>query len=202
MTCHEIAPLLDPCVDGTVAPADLARVEAHLSGCDRCRAEAVFLRGLLEEARALPRSVPPPRELWSGIAPRLAPAPGVRRLVLGYRIPGLIAAALALVLLGGALATWLRPGGGATGFAREQERYARASAALAEALAADPASLTPAARAVVERNLAIVDQAIREAEAALARDPGNPALEQMLIARYDQRLALLRRAADAGKRES
>jgi hypothetical protein len=55
---------------------------------------------------------------------------------------------------------------------------------------------------VVERNLAIVDQAIREAEAALASDPGNAALEQMVLARYVQRLDLLRRATEAGRQES
>jgi hypothetical protein len=55
---------------------------------------------------------------------------------------------------------------------------------------------------VVERNLAIVDSAIQEAKRALQADPGNGALEQMLRARYEQRLDLLRRATDADRRES
>lgn len=204
MTCTDIAPLLDQYVDGTLSPVDLARVDAHLAECDRCRGELDFLRGLLLDARQLPRSVAPPRDLWSGIAGRLPATPP--RIGGGgrprFQMPALIAAGLALVLLGGALATWLRPGNAGGDFAREQQRYAEASAALAETLATDPAGLTAATRAVVERNLAIVDQAIREAEEALARDRGNAALEQMLIARYEQRLSLLKRAVDAGKRES
>ena len=89
-----------------------------------------------------------------------------------------------------------------TAFAREQARYARATAELARRLADDPAPLSATTRAVVERNLAIVDAAIREAEHALASDPGNTELEQMVLARYAQRLALLKHATDAGRRES
>jgi hypothetical protein len=55
---------------------------------------------------------------------------------------------------------------------------------------------------VVERNLAIVDAAISEAQQALTTDPGNTALEQMVLARYQQRLALLKRATDAGRQSS
>ena len=84
----------------------------------------------------------------------------------------------------------------------EQERYAHATADLARKLADDPAQLSASTRAVVERNLAIVDQAIREAEDALASDPGNAELEQMVLARYAQRLALLKHATEAGRQES
>jgi len=44
-----------------------------------------------------------------------------------------------------------------------------------------------------------VDAAIREAEQALKTDPGDSTLEEMLLARYQQRLELLQRAARAGQ---
>ena len=71
-----------------------------------------------------------------------------------------------------------------------------------DALRQDAGALAPETRLVVERNLAIIDQAIGEAEAALQSDPGNGALEQMVLARYEQRLALLRHATLSGRRES
>jgi hypothetical protein len=103
------------------------------------------------------------------------------------------AAVLLVALSAGGTALWLGwpP---AELFRLERARYARATAALAERLADDPGALPPTTLAIVRRNLEIVDAAIREAEAALASDPGNPELEKMLVARYEQRLALLARA--------
>jgi hypothetical protein len=207
MTCAEVAPLLDEYIDGSL-PADTARsVDAHLAGCDRCRAEVAGLRALVAEARALPRSVLPGRELWTGIEPRLGGEPrgssAARSLLVRARPLLRLAAALFLLLAGATLATlYQRRHAPQTGFALEQRRYAEATADLARKLADDPTNLSASTRAVVGRNLAIVDQAIREAEAALATDPGNTALEQMVLARYAQRLDLLKRATAAGRQES
>jgi len=207
MTCDETLARLDAWADGELPAAEQEGVETHLAGCDHCRAEAEALRALLGQARALPRQVLPGRDLWGGIAARLD-APGSARenaattLVRPRRPsnrPLLLAAALGGILFGAATTTvWFRQQP-QRAFAAEQARYAEASAALARALAGDPATLAPDTRAVVERTLAILDQAIAEAEAALAKDPGNTALEQMLLARYEQRLGLLRRAAATGR---
>ena len=116
----------------------------------------------------------------------------------------LLAAALFLLIAGASLATLYqrRSVPSASAFAAEQERYARATAQLAGQLAADSSALAGQTRAVVARNLAIVDQAIQEAERALATDPGNTELEQMVLARYAQRLALLKHATEFGRRVS
>lgn len=205
--CAEFATWLDDYVDGALSPLDQQRIEAHLAGCPGCRAEVETLRQLLVEARQLPRSVLPERELWAGIAARLTPAVSrhERRRGLPSRAVhrlGLLAAALACILLGAVLATLWQRHAAPTGFAAEQTRYNAAAAALADQLAREPSGLSPATRAVVERNLHIVDAAIREAETALSHDPGNAALEQMLVARYQQRLALLRRATQNERAES
>jgi len=204
--CDTILALLDEYLDGTLVADEQARLSAHLAACESCWREAEATRALLARTRSLPRSVLPGRELWSGIAARIGGSTARRHEgVIRWRVPALAlqaAAAIALILLGASLATtWQRSPGG-SGFTAEQARYAAASAALAERLAGEPGNLAPATRAVVERNLAIVDAAIREAEAALLRDPGSRALEQMIVARYEQRLALLRHAIENGQTES
>lgn len=207
MTCDEILVQLDAWVDGDLPTAEQAAVTSHLAACDLCRAEADALRVLLTEARALPRSVTPGRDLWGGIAARLGspetqrahPAEAPARPRLLSNRPLLLAAVLGGIFLGAAIATLWYQQGDRREFAAEQARYAEASTALARALAADPAILTPETRAVVERTLTILDQAIAEAEAALANDRKNVALERMLLARYEQRLGLLRRAAATGR---
>ncbi|MEO8140089.1 MAG: hypothetical protein ABI742_10600, partial [Gemmatimonadota bacterium] len=183
-----------------LTPAEQETVAAHLATCASCRAEAEAIRSIMAEARALPRSVLPERELWPGIAPRLS-GPASRRFppLRGWMR---LAAAIGLILFGAGLATLWQRSTAPSSFATEQARYTAASTVLAEKLAANPGQLTPSTRAVVERNLAIIDLAIREAETALATDPGNTPLEQMLVARYEQRLALLRRATTTRGMES
>jgi len=204
--CRDILPLIDDYVDGSLAPADMERLEAHLAGCATCRAEMLAIRDLLAETSRLPKSVAPGRDLWGGIESRLGTRSTARGgLRFQFRVPqGVmrIAAAVGLLLLGASIAIAWQHRSAPTGFAAQQARYIAASTALAERLAREPATLAPATRAVVERNLTILDAAIHEAESALASDPGNRTLEQMLVARYQQRLALLRRAADSDRTES
>ncbi len=207
MTCADCSTLLDRYIDGALAPDVSARVEAHLAGCVACRAELAGIRSIVAEARVLPRTVHPGRDLWSGIEARLpanAPLRLATRRPLLQRPLVLLAAALFLLLAGATLATLYqrRAGGTDSTFVLEQRRYAAATAELARTLAEDPAPLSASTRAVVERNLTIVDAAIQEAEQALATDPGNTELEQMVLARYAQRLALLKHATEAGRRES
>lgn len=202
MTCDDLLQRLDEYVDETLTPPERAAFAAHLLGCPACRAEADALAALVRDTRALPRSITPEADLWDGIGPRLRPrTPAEAPFRLRWSWPIGVAAALALLvtgaLLGGRLA-----GGTDRSFAREQARYAAATAELASALARDPGQIAPASRAVVEQNLAIIDQAIKEAETALATDRGNPGLEEMLLARYQQRLELLRRAQSSGRRVS
>jgi hypothetical protein len=201
MTEHEqIRMQLDDFIDGTLAEPERVRVAAHLDGCPACRADVEAVQALLAEAGRLPRSIQPTSDLWGGIEHRLVSgsSPARRRFRTVYQV----AAALGFLLLGAALATAWHSGREPAGFRASQARYAAASAALAEQLTHNPAGLSPATRAVVERNLAIVDAAISEAESALSQDPGNPALEQMLVARYEQRLGLLRRATRSNPTES
>lgn len=216
MTHQDAAARLDDYLDGTLDPATKAEVDAHLIDCPVCRDELLALQSILADARALPRSVMPERDLWAGIEGRLGGSAArssdhrerseaIPRGITKYRVPLLAAAAVMLVAGGifiGRLLEQAPVTPAASTFALEQQRYAEATATLARQLSNDPTLLPQATRAVVERNLAIVDAAIQEAEQALTSDPGNTALEQMVLARYEQRLLLLKRATDAGRQET
>ena len=205
MTCEEAVALLDDYADGLLAPERTAALEAHLKTCQSCRAELESLRALLADAKALPRSITPPPRTWAGIQQRIES--GARPDVVSLsghrsriRIVWLVAAAVVLMVLSSAVTSlWIKRGGEGQGFTASQAEYAQATAELAQRIEKNPAGLSPRTLAILDRNLAIVDAAIRGAEQALKTDPGDPTLEEMLLARYQQRLELLQRAARAGQ---
>jgi hypothetical protein len=74
--------------------------------------------------------------------------------------------------------------------------YQRTIDELRASLDARQGALSPTTIATVDRSLRIIDEAIAEARTALANDPGNRALVDMLTAGYEQKVDLLRRAAE------
>ena len=80
-------------------------------------------------------------------------------------------------------------------------RYAAAVADLERALEQGRGRLDAATVRVIQKNLSIIDRAIREAQSALAADPGNAYLNLHLAEQMRRKLELLRRAnALAGAR--
>jgi hypothetical protein len=73
--------------------------------------------------------------------------------------------------------------------------YERLDRELAALLAEHRAKMQPETVAKVERNLAIIDAAIAEIRQALAEDPGNEALRQLLKASYGQKSAFVRQVS-------
>ncbi|MDH3498174.1 MAG: zf-HC2 domain-containing protein [Gemmatimonadota bacterium] len=205
--CERIGVLLDDYLSGTLRAGDRTEVERHLEACPTCAREAETLRRLLADARALPRSIAPPRDLWRGIDARLEeerPARSGRRFIR-VRPRLLAAAAVVLVAVTAAVAVQLaRPPAQAPlagGPAVTAPRYAAVAADYAAAVRELEASfvqrydrLPPETRAVVSRNLAVIDTAIAEARAALAAAGPNPDLETLLWASYRAKLDLLGRA--------
>jgi anti-sigma factor RsiW len=202
--CSADRTALDAFADGSLSATEHAGVARHLAECPECRREVDQLRSLLVAARGLPRDIAPPPHLWAGIETRLGPMEKARpgRLPGRYRVLLAAAAAAILMVTGGALATWWQGRAQPAAFAAERARYEEATAQLATALASSPTGLSEPARLVLERNLRIIDDAIREAEAVLDTEPENSALAGMVLARYEQRLELLRRAVAAGRQES
>jgi anti-sigma-K factor RskA len=201
MTCGEVDARLDDYVDGTLGARARATVDAHLAGCAACRAALAELRGLVANAHALPQRIEPPRELWTGIAARISgrrqPARGTGWWRERAFWAGVAAAAATLVLVLGMyrLTGPGRPSRPGQGWEVVEAGYERATAELARTLAAERHRLRPETVALVERNLRLIDAAFREARAALAEDPGNADLQQLVASAARQKVELLQWAA-------
>src|SRR5205814_656622 len=83
-----------------------------------------------------------------------------------------------------------RPAG--QGWAAVQADFDRATNELSLILAAQRGRLRPETVALVERNLGIIDAAIAESRAALARDTANAELQHLWAAAARQKVELLR----------
>ncbi len=194
MMCAEREVQLNEYVDGTLDAAARAAVEAHLAECAGCREAVAELRALVAEAHGLPRSIEPGRDFWPAVGARLKQR--ATRNVQRWRWPSLAAAAIIVI----AVALYrlsarppVRPSAG--GWAEIQADYQHAATDLSQTLARERDRLSPATVAVLERNLAIIDQAIRESQQALARDPASADVRQLVAAAYRQKVELLRWAA-------
>ncbi|HUK11750.1 MAG TPA: zf-HC2 domain-containing protein [Thermoanaerobaculaceae bacterium] len=210
MTCNDADLLLDDFVDGCLAAADQERVLAHLGECAACRRLADGLRGVVDAAAELPDRIAPERDLWPGIVDginRGLPRSGVgspRRWRAWGAILAVAAAIAAITAVVTVRMTASRPQPAAVGgsavaasldLARAQATFAAARRQLLAAVEARRGSLSPRTAAVVERNLQIIDGAVREMEAALAREPADPALPALLLTAYQQEIDLLQRTA-------
>jgi hypothetical protein len=213
MTCQETKDRLDDYVDGALSEAALHDVELHLAACAGCAGEERRLRAVVAMAAALPREMSPARDLWPGIADRIAaarPRPTARvvRRIWSWSPAALAAAAAVVVALGATLArVWPPTTGGEQGagvvqqaawtsepslLAAERE-YARATAQLMAALDARKATLPPQMVAAVEKDMTTIDAALRQLRTALQQDPGNPQLSHMLASTHQKKVDVLQR---------
>lgn len=210
MTCGEALDRLDDFVDGTLPDEERLGVESHLSSCATCRDEVRRLRAILAEARALPRERTPGRDLWPEIAreigsPRVV-SPAFGRAGGRGWMPALAAAAVAVavlsvVLMRGREGFVVGPGAGTpvpaaagTVTLLDAERgYAMAADELLAALAEHQDSLSPETRKSVDRNLAVIDQALKEIREALSLEPTNPELTRLLASTHRRKVEVLRR---------
>jgi Putative zinc-finger len=225
MTEHLSLARLSDLADDELTAGDAAAAEDHLATCVVCRGELARLRALLGRAAALPTSAEPPAEAWQAVRARLVPRSprniGTRRdgrtrewggWTSGW---GLRAAAAVLLVVASSAVTAIAlrtrvaapthrlvrttTVGAAElpASARVIERsYAEVVDELTVTLDAQRGALAPATIATLERTLRVIDQAIAEARAAVAADPANGALLDVLSADYQQKVELLRRASE------
>jgi anti-sigma factor RsiW len=198
-------------VDGELTPAERTALDAHLAACGACRQTLGELRRVVARAQALDDR-PPAADLWPGIAEHIGVASLAARRArrrLSFTVPQLAAAAVVLTFLS-AGSVWLAlrnrptlppaaPGTTAVmsnvGMSRLDARTAASVAALEQTLARNRDRLDTATVRVIEKNLGIIDRAIRDAQSALAADPANPYLNQHLAQETRRKLELLRQAA-------
>jgi anti-sigma factor RsiW len=201
-------------LDGELTGPERTTLEAHLASCEGCRTTLDELRRVMTNARALDDR-PPTADLWPAVAARIGLSSRVQARPVARRfsftVPQLAAASVVLALLSGG-AAWLigRRGTGATPPVLVSERapallnasaypgdprYAAQVADLERAVARGRGRLDTATVRVIERNLRIIDRAIRNAQSALAADPANSYLNLHLAQEMRRKLELLRQAA-------
>jgi len=224
MTHEVVRHLLDDYVAGDLTEDARVPVLDHIGVCAICRSEVDGLEKLAVQAAALPRAVEPPVQAWAEIRSVIERDARVERTVSRrsssrFRAqPYALAAAGLLVALvsSGGTALYLReraapsvavappaaatadPAGAATlaAFTIEENNYLREAATLADVLEKQQGVLAPETVAQLKKSLRIIDDAILEARNALARDPGNRTLVEMLSANYRHKVDLLRRTTE------
>jgi hypothetical protein len=148
----------------------------------------------------LPRDMPPPRNLWPGIAGRLHRSPRRARPMVFAAAAGLVGACVASAL------TWAvlhgRPASPATQLAARvavrapafdeprNPSYVAARDSLESTFRERLALLDPATRAQIEASLAVIRRAHEDIRKALASDPACPVLEQLWQSTWHDELDL------------
>lgn len=209
---------LSDLADGALPADDVAEIERHLAACSPCASTLGRLRGVLARAAALPSRLDPPADAWPSIQRRLGASPvHAGRRTRWWTMDSWVTRAAAAILLAVGSSTLTvvalrsRDGGGASGAGAARpptgtatpaavravdDSYAGVVEELTTTLRAQRGSLAPTTIATLERTLRIIDEAIAEARTALAADPGNAALLDVLSANYEQKIQLLRRASE------
>jgi len=161
----------------------------------------------------LPRSVEPSRDLWAGIEKELHTGPVQHRTSAARWAAAAGVAGLSL----GILVMWSMQRGQAPRMAQNAPAPSMAQQAVqsARAMPGQPgysfvpastdavrqrlqaqvtarlATLPPATRAKVETNLLLIKNAVSEIQSALAKDPGNALLQELLVSTYQNELDTL-----------
>ena len=199
MMCPHMEATLNEYVDGTLSVLQREAVDEHLAQCAGCRDAVAELRRLVAGARHLPPSIVPPRDLWPVIGRRIGQRAAWNVQRVWWR--GALAAAAVCVMALGIYRLTARPPDRRVGegWALVQADFDRASDDLSHIFAADRGRLRPETVALLERNLAVIDVAIGESRAALARDPANAELRRFFAAAARQKVELLRWVTRTGE---
>jgi hypothetical protein len=137
------------------------------------------------------RDMAPPQDLWPGIEAQAA-AQRYRRHRAWRFAAGIAAAALVATV---ALSVWNRPVPLVAGPALQDASYLRARAELEQSYRAKLEQLAPATRVQVEQDLAIIQGAREDIRRALASDPANPLLNELMTTTWQQEIDLYRDVA-------
>jgi hypothetical protein len=164
--------------------------------------DRIDARGLDARLAALPRDLPPARELWPGIAAAIAPG-AARPRRWAYALAAGVAVAALGALIGvrtlrepAPLGADARPGAARSDpvAARlktaQDAEYVATRAALEQTYRERLALLAPDTRARIEEDLALIRAAHEDIRGALARDPGSRVLLQLLQSTTEQEISL------------
>jgi anti-sigma-K factor RskA len=221
MTHEIIRHLLDDYVTGDLDPDASDAVRTHTAACAICHADVEGLRRVLSGAAQLPKSIEPPVEAWTNIrsailrhengpvSKKRRPRDFIRRHLMSTTVA---AAAMIAIVSSGATVAYMasrhsaeasvaqagESGTPATlaAFTVEENNYLRTASTLQDILDRQENVLAPETVAQLKASLHTIDEAILEARGALARDPSNKLLIEMLSGNYRQKVDLLRRSTE------
>jgi hypothetical protein len=193
---------LNDYAEGTLPKHRLADVDSHLRMCSDCRAVVDSLRLVRSSVGRLPL-LAPPREAWTRIERTLRANAASRSSARWQWLA--VAAALVLAVLGGMkLSEWRHqpastanvPDGdlaaqSAAELLLAEQHYQKAIAGLERIANDEKGSLDPQVASTLEKNLAVVDQAISESRAALRTQPASEPAQASLLESFKAKIALL-----------
>lgn len=208
--------------DGTLPPEQLPAVDAHLRSCDTCAADVARIRTLMSRVHDVSAPSASLDDLWPSIRARIeqskvvplatsggASGIGRRDSRLTWLVGSFATLAAAVVIAVVALGDrrgQIRPSDSAPpndanvsliAAADSAHAYEEEAQTLLNKLELQRAMLRPEAAQALDRDLHVVDVAIAELKDAIARDPSNRALRQLLASSYRQKVDLLKRVANA-----
>ncbi len=220
MHCDELSDVLVDFIDGRLDPDAERAVERHLDTCANCRALVVDLRTIRAAAFMLDRHEPG-AEVWTSLQQRIAaePAPRARGRVLAmpatrasWTVWLAAAAAIVLATMIGVMPLLRRdapaprveagPTAEATvesvtaEFEAAEQHYQKAITDLETIARQDTGELDPQVAAVLQKNLAVIDQAIGESRAALQSQPASGTAQDGLFEALRTKVALLQQTVE------
>jgi len=210
LACERYVPLIQDAIDGELAELARAELDGHLAACPACRLLRADLEEIARVSGDLPLHTPRP-QIWSRIASRLAQEQAARPRPLWTGARVMLAMAATLVVGVGASLWVLRapaPAPAGTRAAVTQSgtdlvkdvdehlriadaHYEQAIAGLEQVVKSDQASLDPVVAQTLQKNLGVIDQAIRESREAISTQPHNELAQTSLFEALRQKVALL-----------
>jgi hypothetical protein len=212
MMTHPGYEQLNDYVDALLDEPRTALLRTHLLGCNECSETVDQLNDLRATARALPRIEAPPPDVWAVVrAATIDNTIGQRRRVLWQLRYQLAAAAVVLLMVASSLTWWIAsqrppttivqsvPSGNIdlAAYRTVEADYTQAAADLMKVLEQRRERMDTAVVRSVEENLRVMDEAIRNARAALLSDPANKDVAALIAATQESKLRMLRRAVSA-----
>jgi anti-sigma factor RsiW len=207
---HPNSLTLSEYVDRTLGRDEHAQVARHLETCDACRQLVDDFREIARAAAALDPVLPPQR-VWSRIEKEIgddrvrgtnAGRPGARAISPSWTWLAAAAVLVLAVFIGVRFApsTAPDPGIGADASAAEaieaelrlaEEHYQKAINGLERIASDENAAFDAGASATLQKNLAVINQAIDESRAAVRSEPASQQAQHSLIENFKTKLALL-----------
>ena len=207
---HPNSLTLSEYIDRTLGRDEHAQVARHLETCEACRQLVDDFREIARAAAALDPIVPPER-VWGRIEKEIsaerargtnAGRPGARAISPSWTWLAAAAVLVLAVFIGVRFAPFTAPDEGiaADASAAEaieaelrlaEEHYQKAISGLERIASDENAPFDASTSATLQKNLAVINQAIDESRAAVRSEPASQQAQHSLIENFKTKLALL-----------